>query len=391
MKSTGKHKYNLKDQNLPCDFPGCGRFFKSPQALFAHRRMVHHQFQDKAVPDSEVKEDQVSSEETIKVLRGEVSQLKLEKEKRQLTAELPSTAARSMDLMEQAGLGSLEGRAKDLAQMRALGVKDQGQAPSWLDKLLSSPGGIKTAIDGLRGILNINNHQGDNTATLLKSLGFDLKSLILGASSPKAGALSIAGVDLQGVNLSPELLQSILAYKGAEVKAAAEFEGKKSMADSLQNLVKLITPEVISRFSGGRRGNGAAGTISQEIIPEVENIVVCDLCGAENKMPADLTPGQTVKCQGENCSRSWVAEDPQARQPKPERVKRQVEVKEAQPATSSCPGCGQLIDLSNRVIGEAVKCPVCQEEYVVKSEDLAILAEDGQPEEEKQRQQFLHR
>lgn len=391
MKSTGQHKtHKFKDQNLLCDVPGCGRHFQSPQALFGHRRMIHG-IHDKTIPDPGIGKDQASPE-AIKNLESEVKRLELEKKKRQLTAELPSISARPLDIMEQAGLGSLEGEAKTLAQTRALGVRDQGPAQTWLEKLLSNPEGIKVAIEGLKGILGVN-HGGDNMATVLKDLGFNLKDLILNATSPKqSGTLELAGLNLSGVTMTPELLVAWLGYKGKIETAQAEFESKKETNLLLSQGLEAVGRAIGSALAeGGSLGNlfPHRESISQEIIGSEpgEEIIVCPKCGMENKLPADLAPGMEIHCQGEGCEEVWHAVDAQ---PKPQRQvkKRQAKVEEPEPPSCNCLKCGQLIDLSGKAIGDEIKCPVCQAVMTVKSEDLPVVPEDPDPYGTKA---FLHR
>ena len=388
-----QHVYK-QDLNIPCPEAGCDKHFKTVQAFHGHLRMVHG-IQEKVIPslnpgDPGVKNDSVISSDTIESLKGENELLKLQIKNRQLTAQFPSGTNGQQDIMAQAGLGNIEGEAKLLAQKRALGIMDQGHTPSWLDKLLANPAALETAINGLKGILGVNSgngSNGDQMATLLSTLGFSLKDLILNATAPKSGALEIAGVSLAGTSLTPELLKGILEYKAAETKAQAELQGRQEMANALKSAFEGI---------GGMIKNGQlrmpGNSISQEIIPEPEireNVIICDSCGTENPLPADLVPGQTVKCQGENCPRSWMVQAPPAAQK--QRAKKQVKVEPPIVEETTCPGCGQLVNLDGRSIGESVVCPVCQVEYVVKSEDLAVRAEDPLSESEKQRQAFLHR
>lgn len=377
-----KKGFTYQDFGLQCEI--CGQRFKTPQGLAGHKQFKHSSAGVNGTspggsPGSPVKE-----------LRTEVTQLKLEKEKRQLTAELPSTSPAAQDLMSQAGLGSLEGGAKELAQRRALGLTDQEKAPSWFDKLLANPAGVKLAVDGLKGILGVDRNSGDNLAGLLKDLGFNLKDLLLGASSPKAGALSIAGVDLTGVNLTPELLQGILQYKAAEEKAKQEFQGRKAMSDSLEKLIGLISPELVKRVIGNlSRGNGAAGGISQEIS---ESVIVCELCKTENPVPAGAEPGMVIHCQGPaggpECSQSWIIEDPRAKQ-KPRKIKRPIEVKQPVPITVACPSCSQAIDVTDKAIGAMVRCGVCQEEFSLVSNSESIPGLDPLTRDEKRRKGYL--
>ena len=388
MKIRGKDKKHIiKDQHLRCDFPDCGRFFQTPQALFAHRRMIHN-LRDKAVPDPEVRAEYISTKETIENLKSEVAQLKLEREKRQLEAELPAASAKLPDIMEQSGLGPFTEESRNTAQRRAMGVRDQDQPQSWLDKLLTSPGGIKTAIDGLRGILDVNHNEGSSGLGILKDLGIDLKSLLEHSQAPKAdSSFKVAGLSLDGCSLTPELLSSLVQFKQAEDSLTYQKSKDESFQAGLQSIIKLVTDSGILNRIGGGIVNGlkrGSGPISQEILPGSEpgeQIIVCPRCGTENKLPVDVGPGTTIKCIGPGCEQSWITE--QAEQPKRQAKKKQVKVEAPIVEETACPGCGQLVNLDGRSIGESVVCPVCQVEYVVKSEDLAVPAQDLSTESEK--------
>lgn len=395
-----KHKTHIYiDRNLPCDIAGCGRHFVSPQALRGHQRMIHGirnpTVDHGANPGAlEARNDQVkSSEDTIKELRNEVATLKLGKQKRQLEAEFPAAAPGSRDLMDQAGLGTIEGEAKTLAQMRALGL-NQGQAPSWFDKVLANPEAVRIGVDAVRGVLGTNRNGGDNMATLLKDLGFNLKDLILGATSPKSGSLEIAGINLNGVSMTPQLLVGLLEYKAKHEAAEAEIGGKKVLADALTTAVEKLSP-AITELLNKRRGQSISREIfDREPAPVVDDVVTCPKCGTENKLPPDLVPGQKIQCQGEGCQESWLAVDRKEEakaQSKVERKKRQVEVKEPEPLTEPCPNCGQLLDITNRTLGEIARCPICDKEWTLISGSQAIKAEEPLTESEKLQKEYLDR
>ena len=398
-----KHKRVYPDQELRCELCDPPRIFKNYQGLRGHRRMIHSirdPISASSGPgevDHGVKNDPVSTN-TIEALKEENELLKLQIKNRQLTAQFPATETRPQDkdLMQQLGLGNFDPEVKAAAQRRAMALSDQEKPPGWLEKVLSNPEGLRIAIEGLKGILGTNNNnQGDGMATLLKDLGFNLRDLILGATAPKSGSMSIAGVDLTGTSLTPELLQGILQYKSAEVKAAADLEGRREMADTLKGAMKTIGEGIGSgAISLGKFGPGRH--IGREITPHsaepgdpgVEGIFNCPACGFENKLPIDIGPGVEIHCQGPDCKQTWITEDHQARQPKPKREKKQVKVDPPIVEETACPGCGQLINLDNRSIGEIVKCPACEDEVTVTSEILAAPAQDLS-ENEKHRKQFL--
>lgn len=393
-KEYKKHVYK-QDLNIPCPEAGCDKHFKTVQAFHGHLRMVHG-IQEKVIPSSNpgpgVKSDSVISSDTIESLKGENELLKLQIKNRQLTAQFPSGTNGQQDIMAQAGLGNIEGEAKLLAQKRALGIMDQGHTPSWLDKLLANPAALETAINGLKGILGVNSgngSNGDQMATLLKDLGFNLKDLILNASTPKTGSLSLAGMDLSGASLTPELLSSILDYKGRVEAAEKDAAGKEAMASALTSAFEKITGMIAS---GSLRMPGR--DISQEIIPGPEpgeSVIICPKCGHENKLPENLVPGMEIKCQGEGCDQIWgTAVDDRARKPQRQATKRQAKVEPPIVNETACPGCGQLVNIDGRAIGEVVKCPACLNELTVTSETLAAPAQDL-TQAERYSKAFLHR
>lgn len=390
MKSTGQHKtHKIKDQNLPCDFPGCDRHFQTPQALYGHRRMIHHQYQDKTVPEPDPKDQ--ASPETIKNLESEVKRLELESKARKLRAELPTASARLPDIMEQSGLGSLEGESKVLAQKRAMGVGQQ--QPGWVDKLLANPEAVKAGIAGLKGILGVDhNNSGDNMATLLQSMGFSLKDLITQATAPKSGALEIAGMNLSGASLTPQLLSSLLDYKAKTEAAEKEYQGKKEMSDTFKSLLHTIGEGIgsgaiqLSKPGLGRN----SGDISEQYMPGPEPVgfapFTCPKCQTENTIPAEAQPGMKIKCQGEGCEEVYTVID--LAQQKPEREKKRKEVKIEEPPTSiPCENCGQMINIKNMALGSELTCPICQNTQTLMSPDIAVDPE--LPESEKRSQAFL--
>lgn len=402
MVNTGKHKiHKFKDQQLPCDIPGCGRHFKAPQGLFAHRRMVHG-IGDKAIPAPVVRAEQVSAKE----LESDVKILKLQEEKRELEARLPA-ATEPADLMQQLGLGALDPEVKAAVQRRAVSLASsaEGQAQGWLDRLLGTPEGVKVALDVLRG----GGRNDGGGLSILKDLGIDLKSLLEHSQAPKAdSSFKVAGLSLDGCSLTPELLSSLVQFKASEDNLAYQKSKDDTFQAGMQTIIKLVADSgLLNRLGGeigkgffGRRGAARNGEIiSQEINGASEpgqRVVTCETCGAENPMPApaEIFPGMIINCRGKdplgnNCPRSWMVEDSR---PKQQVKKEQVKVDPPIVEETPCPGCGQLINLDNRKIGEIVKCPACSDELTVTSEILAAPAQDlsDMEKRDKQMKQFLH-
>jgi len=400
-KIRGKDKKHIiKDQNLPCDVALCGRHFQTPQALFAHKRMIHN-VRDKAIPGSELRVEQVSAKE----LESEVKILKLQEEKRELEARLPSTSARPMDLMEQAGLGNLEGQAKELAQRRALGVKDSSQAETWLDKLLSSPGGIAAGVSALRGVLDIHpkNDGGGGLGILkdLKDLGIDFKSLWERGQATKAdSSFKVGPISLDGVSLTPEVLTSLITFQQAADSLNYQKTKDESLRDGMQQLIKLVTDSgILNRIGGGIasaiENRGPGRDISQEIKPGSDpGVITCLECGFQNPMPApaETFPGMIINCKGKdslgnNCPRSWMVEDSRPKH----QAKKEVKVEDPAVEQVACLTCGQLLDLAGHVVGDVVRCSVCEKEFTVLSPGQAIPASEPLSESEKQSQAFLRK
>lgn len=392
-----KHKKHKKvvypDQNLICELCDPPRSFKNYQGLRGHRRMIHG-ILDPIIASSGPEVDPgaknnlvAKSSNTIETLKEENELLKLQIKNRQLAAQFPSTSREPADLMLQLGLGSFDPGVKAEAQRRAMALSGQGQAQSWLDKILDHPESFKLIAGALRGALGVD-HGGDNAASglgVLRELGIDLKSLWERGQAPRSGTLQIAGLDLQGASLTPSLLVALLDYKAKTESAQKEYEGKKEMSDSLSSLIKIITPELIAKFTGGRRES-----ISEKYMPGSEPAgfqpFICPKCGAQNELSPDLVPGQEVKCQTEGCGEIWTVVDDRA-QPKPERKKREVKVQvEEMPTSIACEGCGQLINIKNMALGSELTCPICQKTQVLTSPDVAM-----EPELPEEQSKFLRR
>lgn len=375
--------------------------FASPQGLIAHRRMLHG-FVDRGVPAPEMRVEQVSAKDTIKNLEDEVAQLKLQGEKRRLVAGLPSTESGPPDLMQQLGLGAFDSDVKAAAQRRAMSLADsaQGHTQSWLDKLLSSPGGVQTAVDGLKGVLGVGHNNEGSGLGVLKDLGIDLKSLLEHSQAPKAdSSFKVAGLSLDGCSLTPELLSSLVQFKAAEDNLAYQKSKDATLADGMNTIIKLVSDSGLLNRLGGAIANGSLGKrgagrdISQDINPRstelgVEEIFNCPLCGYENKLPIDISPGVEIHCQSPDCGQSFMIES-QAQQPKAGKQRREVKFVEPELPTVNCPSCGQLLDITNKGIAETVICPACQESWTITSENTAIKAQAPLTELEKQSQGFL--
>lgn len=373
-----RKRLTYPDQALPCQI--CGRHFKSLQGLSGHQRMIHGisagPGASSVAPGASAASSAGSAEQpSIKELRAEVDELKLQVEKRKLQAELPKPATEPADIMAQLGLGPFDPAVRAEAQRRAMGATENKPQQSWLDKLLSSPEGVKVAVDGLRGVLGVGRGEsGDNLSTLLKDLGFNLKDLLLERAAPKGDAgLTIGGVNLAGTSLTPELLKSILEYRSVEEKARLDAESRKLMADGLKDAIGQLAPAFADLAASRQGGPGiqrrpGAGPELQDPEPQFAE---CPRCGRQIPIPANF-PGGELHCQtkladGSACLGSIdleIIEDrPESkargkkRKPKPEPME-----------SVKCPGCGQLVGISDKQIGDKVCCPVCQTEFAIISD-----------------------
>lgn len=375
-----KRTVKYPDFDLACDI--CGEHFKTPQGLFGHKRFRHNintgSMGRQALPagPSVSMGRQVPAttsirpvppatsiapaDPSIKELKGEVERLELELKRRKLQSGFPSAGNEPTDIMAQSGLGAFDAAVKEAAQRRAMGF-EQKTSESWLDKLLANPEGLRIAIDGLKGVLGVNRDTGDNLPGLLKEMGFSLKDLISQASAPKSGPLSIAGIDLTGANLTPELLKSILEFRAAEEKTKTDLESRKQLTDGLTDLVKMLSPELRKRFANGPpHVPGISGKSIED------KVLTCSVCGTENPLPDTLEKGMTIHCQGEGCDQSWLVEDDKPNPP--QRRKRQAKVKAPELIMINCPTCGQAIDVTDKPLASDIVCPACQTEFKLISD-----------------------
>lgn len=378
-----KRTVTYPDFDLACEI--CGEHFKTPQGLFGHKRFRHNLNAGSMDRQARLAASSAPADPSVKELKNEVERLELELKKRKLQAGFPSAGNEPPDIMAQSGLGPFDAAVKEAAQRRAMGF-EQKTSQGWLDKLLANPEGLRIAIDGLKGILGVNRDTGDSVPGLLKEMGFSLKDLISQASAPKSGPLSIAGIDLTGANLTPELLKSILEFRAAEEKTRTDLESRKQMTDGLNDLVKMLSPEIRKRFANGPPH---VPGISGESIED--KVITCPVCGTENPLPDSLEKGMTIHCQGEGCDQSWVAEDDRPNPPK--RHKRQVKVKAPESIMINCPTCSQAIDITDKPIASDIACPACQSEFKLISDiDALPAAEPLTPEEKRYKayQEQLH-
>ena len=374
-----KKGFNYPDQHLAC--PECGKTFRNQQALTQHERM-HLAGVKLAAPVAvgtssgssppQQPTEQLDAKSNIQRLEEEVRTLKLEQEKRRLEASTVSDV--KPDIMSTAGAGEISGQAKEIAQMRILGLTQQPQPESWFSKFLAQPGGIETMAKALKGILGVESHStGD--LEVLERLGINLRDL-LKPQTPVTppGTLKIGNLDLTGQALSPELLIAILNHESRLEAAKAEAESKNAMAGSLERLVTEFSP-LIAKKLGGFVGGGVSsrpnnrqseGQLATE--PPASRWFTCSKCSTEIEIPPGWPTGAKIICPA--CSEEYL---PQPADTGSQKKRVQVPVAEEK-TTVRCP-CGQILDVSGRDLLSRVKCPVCLKEVQISdpSEPLTPL------------------
>lgn len=386
----GLHRGHKWDERLRRECPVCGRTCANEQGFLSHLRRKHpeeyQQYQatsgiagaeskpreKEGLPPGDVAPITPAS---TRALKTEVELLTLEKKKRELLRELGNGQPQHYpDLSEIAGVGELDPTIKQQLQSRMFATQPPAQPKQDWTALLNSPN-LPLILNGIKGLLGVS--QGGDVASLLKDMGFSLKDLIVQSMAPKGdGSLKIAGMDLNGISLTPELLTGILQFKAAEEKAKSDLEGRKTMAASLDRLLAVIVPQAAEKLGRDAVGGG----ISHQ--PEVERVILtCPLCQAKTEVPPGTQPGTTIQCVTEGCNMSWTSESDSvpSRPAKPK--ERQAKVKEPERDIIHC-SCGQAIDVTGHHPGDRVECGACGETHTVISETEAIPAMEPSRREE---------
>lgn len=389
---TKQRTIKYPDLQLPC--PICGKILKTRQALSGHTRLKHD---SSAERPAEVVSAIASpggsagpSVTELRELKAEVERLELELKRRKLQAEFPASEPQPADLMQQLGLGPFDPGVRAEVQRRAVNATEQPAktGPDWV-ALLNSPN-LPIILQALKGALGVN-RDGDQTAGLLRDLGFNLKDLLLEKAAPKAAGLTVGGVSFDGASLTPSLLATIMEYKAVEEKAKGDFEGRKAMADALQDAVKALAPALGDLVQGRQgAGPGITGRDSpgrQEPSPE-RFAIKCDKCGHENEIPDSTQPGAEIKCQGVDksgnpCEESWIATDLAQERKQERKAKKAKKVEVEEPAKSLACECGQLLNIEGLPLGSELTCPICQKVLVISSPDIAMNPGPVEKEEKK--------
>lgn len=359
--------------------PVCGKKLRSHQAVHGHIMFAHGADaleKWRASEESSSDESESSAEPTtpvnptpsVKALKLEVEALELQEKLAALKAK-QADRARIPDMAEQAGLGPMQPAVKDAVQARVFNTDSQPpqQKTDWLS-ILSSPN-VPLLLNFIRGVLRVEG--GDGVGTVLKDLGFSLKDLIVNSMASKAGSLKIAGLDLTGASITPDLLVAILQFRASEEKAKAEVESKNKMAEALEHLVTTITPMLAEKFGGAIAARALATSE-----PEKE-LLKCSKCD-ELVDVTGLHPGGTVTCKCGTIYRS--EDDTPPKMPKaPPRINKPVE---SQSEFIRCEKCQQSLDVTSLSVGAEVKCPSCGEvgKLVSPDEPLRPLPAEAKPE-----------
>jgi hypothetical protein len=348
--------YSYPNQGLSCD--ECGRVFKNNQSLINHKR-AHLAKVDSGIELAAAKSESSRLAEEVRVL-------KLEAEKRKLEAVSRPSIPAQPDAAEQVGLGPMQPTVAEKVQARAFGIQEPPINKSWLDRLLDNPPAMKIAIDGIRGIVGVN--QGDSSFTLLKELGIDMKDLLQKNQAPPAGSLKVAGLDLSGMPMTPQVLAAVLDYKAREEAAAKEAEAKDNMAKSWDRMVEMLAPLIAEKL-GGSGGQSISSRPSNTATTVTPRFMVCTKCHNPVELPVDVKPGDCINC---GCGQEYtvtVGEDrkPQAQSSKP------IEVKEPEREYMRCK-CGQQLDVTDLPLLTEIKCPVCNTIARITDPDAPLQA-----------------
>lgn len=350
--------------------PICQKKLKTKQALNGHVQLSHGPEAFQELLASERLERQKTSGGAplpdTKALKTELEALKLSEELANLKARR-ADRTRIPDISEQAGLGSLQPDVAREVQGRAFSAQPQPQKFD-LMALLSSPN-LPVLLDAIKGAMGIG-QGGDSVMTILTSMGFSLKTLLTSAMAPKAdSSLTVGGINLSGTPLTPEMFGAILQYKSVEERSKTENESRRAMSESLNRLVVLLTPLMAEKF--GIKKETGGGSVSQKV--EELEVLVCPRCGRETPVPANIGPGGVIRCGTEGCDQEWTAESIRPERPAAKK-KREAKVKQPEPETLSCPSCKQSIDVTGRCIGDTIRCPVCDHEVKLVSEETPVPA-----------------
>jgi len=287
----------------------------------------------------------------VSELRNQVEFLKLQSEKDKLLSGRQD--ARLPDLSEKLGFGSFVPAVAEQIQNRAFGVQQQPQKSSIAEGL--------EIVEKVKSIFGNNNSE----LELLSKMGLNLKDLIELKRSPVApDTLSVGGVSLQGVSLTPGVLHDVFMYRAVEKEAEAKEAAAKAEAARSQGIQDLMAdffqklganlPAVVDGIKGGISSNTGSRVSSAPVIVEGKlgesGEISCCRCASVITIDAKQ---DEVRCS--MCGQNYKVERVGAAKP---------EVG-AQPETEhpfKCPVCGKETFLSNFPDDSPFVCPGCSQD-----------------------------
>ena len=320
-----KPGYKSQDETL-C--PICQQPCRSRQGLVGHLMLKHGVKLEPGELD-ELPRDNPGQEQSIPALKSSIERMALEKKKRELLAS-EQPAAKPIDLAARAGLGELDNEVKSIIQSRAFNIGEQGQ-PGVLEGLLRNPAALGELIQLGRTVFGSGNN---DTSNLLKQLGYgSLRELFEAARNPRLEAgSSLGGINLSGVQATPELVGILLRGGQEERRLKAEGEDCKARLVFLDEAYQKISGVVGRAVAGGLKGAGTGGGVASH----------------RGKLQP-TSPGQEP---------------------------------EKQATTMKCPECGQLLSIDGFEMGDNITCAACRGEFTLLSPDEPMAAEAAAPTDE---------
>jgi len=297
------------------------------------------------------------------------------------------------DMAEQSGLGPMTDEMRQSVQSRAFSAPERREE-NLLMSLIKNPGALSTVIETLRSVLvppQGQNTSGDGVLGLLSSMGYSIKELIESKNqSTMPSKFSLGGVDVSGMQMSPEIFSVLLKREDLLNTEKASTDRWNMMATTLGGIYTDIKESGVldglaSRFSdGGQNGrvirNTAASVAEAEDdeetkhgqVPELTELL-CPNCGNTTSYnPTQVKLGQTVDCNTSYCDYFWVIMTEKEAQEVEKAEVKTAEKQEQEAVSISCPGCSQAISVGELPIGTKVVCPVCDEKFKIISENEPV-------------------
>ena len=352
MTEEKKAKKQYRDEHISC--PLCSRSFKSPQALSGHLHFYHAL----TPKPGEVGELISNPDDSIPRLKEQVEKLKLQSERERLLAGKAREPSYP-DLAQISGLGELTPEVKQALQQRSFAITEQKLG--FLDQLLANPELLKIVMNGLKSTFGNDSH-GDNTLAILQSLGIDLKELIQNRNAPKFGDFTVAGVNLAGSAMTPEVLIQFLKWQESRENALAqqkaEQEKSRLYEDMGTNLFKLLgehAPEIREGIKSSLSG------IGENKIAAGRSTLSCPLCG-NNINVAGIQLGTSVECP--KCHSSWDLA--------PGEGQAGAEPSQLVLEPFRCASCGKVLDVTDWKPGGMYSCVYCGQPILYEGQKQVV-------------------